>query len=202
MPVDSVKDAGRDKLTAQLVVQAYRAGFFPMADAALGEIHWYSPDPRAIIPLDQFNIPRSLQRFLREGHFEFRVNTAFREVMEKCATRTETWISNEIIRVYSELRDGGLAHSVETWHEGSLVGGLYGIALGGAFFGESMFSEVSNASKSALVWLVSRLRERNFVLLDTQFLNDHLVQFGTIEIPKSEYISLLQSALKVDASFA
>jgi leucyl/phenylalanyl-tRNA---protein transferase len=196
-----VVDPVETMLTPELVLQAYRSGYFPMADLPSGRIDWYSPDPRAIIPLESFNIPRSLQKFLRRNPFEIRADTSFRSVVERCSQRAETWISKEIISVYSELHEGGFAHSVEAWSENRLVGGLYGVALGSAFFGESMFSEASNASKATLVWLVNRLRERAYSLLDTQFMNNHLVQFGTIEVPRDEYLAMLRSALGREARF-
>lgn len=194
--------AAREALTPALLVRAYRAGFFPMADSRQGRIRWYSPDPRAVIPLETFHVPRSLQRTIRRGRFEVRVNTAFEDVIRACADRPETWISGEIIRAYEALHALGLAHSVETWREGRLVGGLYGVALGGAFFGESMFSRETDASKVALVALVERLRERGFVLLDTQFLTPHLARFGAVEIPRAEYLRRLDEALPLDCRFA
>ena len=189
------------RLTPDLLVRAYCAGVFPMADSRHGDIHWYAPDPRAIIPLDSFHVPRSLRRTIMRGIFSVRINTAFSEVMRACAARDETWISAEIIDAYTEMHRLGLAHSVETWRDDELVGGLYGVALGGAFFGESMFSHASDASKVALVALVERLRARGFVLLDTQYLTPHLARFGTIEIPRREYMARLAAALDRDCRF-
>jgi len=167
-----------------------------------GEIGWFSPDPRAIIPLDdRFHVPHGLRRTLKKGLFELRVDTAFREVMEGCARRNETWINAEIISSYVELHRLGFAHSVEAWHEGRLAGGLYGVAMGGAFFGESMFHEVTDASKVALNGLVERLRERAFTLLDTQWITEHLAVFGTYEIPRRKYLALLRDALNRDCRF-
>jgi leucyl/phenylalanyl-tRNA--protein transferase len=170
-----------------------------------GTIYWYDPDPRAIIPLDDFHIPRSLARIVRQGKFEIRIDTAFRTVMEACAEPTSgreiTWISPEIIDAYSELHTLGFSHSVETWLKGELVGGLYGVSLGGFFAGESMFSRVQDSSKVALVYLVERLRRSGFCLLDTQFLTDHLQRFGAVEIPRAEYQTQLDYALKVWARF-
>ncbi len=194
--------AAREALTPALLVRAYCAGFFPMADARHGRIRWYSPDPRAVIPLDAFHVPRSLRRTIRRGLFAVQVNTGFGEVIRACADRPETWISDEIVRAYEALHALGLAHSVETWQEGRLVGGLYGVALGGAFFGESMFSRVTDASKVALVALVERLRARGFVLLDTQFLTPHLARFGAVEIPRAEYLRRLDEALRLERRFA
>jgi leucyl/phenylalanyl-tRNA--protein transferase len=194
--------AAPQALTPDLLVRAYCAGFFPMADSRHGRIRWYSPDPRAVIPLETFHVPRSLRRTLRRGLFEVRVNGAFAAVIRACAERPETWISDEIVRAYEDLHALGLAHSVETWREGRLVGGLYGVALGGAFFGESMFSRETDASKVALVALVERLRARGFVLLDTQFLTPHLARFGAVEIPRADYLRRLEAALRVERHFA
>jgi leucyl/phenylalanyl-tRNA---protein transferase len=188
-------------LSPSLVLNAYRAGLFPMAESRDGEISWYSPDPRAIIPLDRFTTPRSLRQLISRRAFEIRVDTAFADVISACAERDETWISGEIISTYTGLHALGYAHSVEAWHNGVLAGGLYGVAIGGAFFGESMFTRVSGASKVALVALVGRLRERGFHLLDSQFVNPHLLQFGIMEIPKSEYLELLSEAVLVQTTF-
>lgn len=188
-------------LTPELVLHAYRSGVFPMADEE-GEIYWFSPDPRCILPLETFHVARSLRQVLRRGVFEVRVDTAFDEVMAACADRAEgTWISNEIIAVYQQLHRQGHAHSVESWQEGRLVGGLYGVALGGAFFGESMFARVSNASKVALAHLVERLKHRGFVLLDAQWSTPHLRTFGAVEIPRREYLRRLRAALTLSCEF-
>ncbi len=176
-------------------------GLFPMADSRRGDIHWYAPDPRAIIPLDSFHAPRSLLRTIRRGTFDVRVNTDFASVIRACAARPETWISDGIIHTYEELHRLGLAHSVECWHAGELAGGLYGVALGGAFFGESMFSRATDASKVALAALVVRLRARGYVLLDTQYLTEHLARFGAVEIPRDTYTVLLAAALRLDRRF-
>lgn len=192
------------KLTPHLLLNAYSQGIFPMADED-GTIYWYDPDPRAVIPMSDFHIPRSLARIIRQGKFEIRFDTAFRTVMEACAEpasgREITWISPEIIDAYSELHALGFSHSVEIWLRGELVGGLYGVSLGGLFAGESMFSRVQDSSKVALVYLVERLRRGGFCLLDTQFLTDHLQRFGAIEIPRAEYQAQLDYALKVWARF-
>jgi len=185
------------------LLDAYASGWFPMA-VAPGEIRWYSPDPRGIIPLDSFHTPRRLARALRQNAFEVRIDTAFRDVIIACAARVDAdgnWIDAEIIESYCNLHAEGHAHSVETWHEGALVGGLYGVSLGGAFFGESMFHRARDASKAALVALVDRLRERGYLLLDTQWVTEHLEQFGALEIPRRRYLRLLDEALKVNASF-
>lgn len=170
-----------------------------------GTIYWYDPDPRAILPLATFHISRSLARTIRRGNFEVRVDTAFRAVMEACAEptlgREVTWINSEIIGAYCELHALGFAHSVETWIEGELAGGLYGVSLGGFFAGESMFSRTTDSSKIALIYLVERLRRGGFCLLDTQFMTDHLRRFGAIEIPREEYQACLVHALTVWARF-
>lgn len=189
-------------ISPRLVLQAYAAGAFPMGGPG-GRVAWYSPDPRCIFDLDRFNVPRSVARVIRGGEFEIRVNTAFERVIRACADRPEgTWITREIVRLYLALHEDGYAHSVEAWRAGELAGGLYGVALGGAFFGESMFHTVTNASKVALVALVERLRARGFTLLDTQWSTPHLRMFGAIEIPRGEYLERLERALCVVASFA
>jgi leucyl/phenylalanyl-tRNA--protein transferase len=188
-------------LTAELIVAAYCRGIFPMADER-GEIGWYSPDPRAVFPLDAFHVPKSLAKTIRRGVFALRVNTAFEAVMRGCADREETWISEDIVRAYVELHRHGLAHSVEAWREGRLVGGLYGVALGGAFMGESMFSRETDASKVCLVFLIERLKERGFTLLDSQMATEHLARFGQIEIPRREYLRQLRTALPLERKFA
>jgi leucyl/phenylalanyl-tRNA--protein transferase len=192
------------KLTPHLLLNAYSQGIFPMADKD-DTIYWYDPDPRAVIPLDTFHVPRSLARTIRQGQFEIRVDSAFRAVMEACAEpasgREVTWINSEIVAAYGELHALGFAHSVETWLGGELVGGLYGVALGGLFAGESMFSRVRDSSKVALVYLVERLRRGGFCLLDTQFMTDHLRRFGTIEIPREEYQARLTHALTIWGRF-
>ncbi len=188
-------------LDPQFIVTAYRSGYFPMAESRGGPVSWYSPDPRAIIPLESFRVSRSLRQKLRKNVFDLRIDTAFDRVIAACADREDTWISDEIIRAYTALHKGGYVHSVESWHRGILVGGLYGVAIGGAFFGESMFSRETDASKIALVRLVERLRARQVRLLDTQFMNEHVRQFGAVEIPRARYLVLLAEALAVDTSF-
>jgi leucyl/phenylalanyl-tRNA--protein transferase len=168
-----------------------------------GEIGWFSPDPRGVLPLDVFHVPRRLARLVRSGAFTIHIDRAFESVMRACAGRREegTWINDEILASYVALHRLGLAHSVEAWREGELVGGLYGVQLGGAFFGESMFHRAPDASKVALVALVERLVQRNFLLLDTQWVTAHLAQFGAIEIPRREYLRLLSTALARECSF-
>ncbi len=184
-----------------LLLRAYATGYFPMADHRDGEIGWYSPDPRAIIPLDTFHIPRSLSLTIKKDIFHVTVNTDFESVIRSCAGRPETWISEEIVLSYVALHRLGYAHSVECRKEDHLAGGLYGVALGGAFFGESMFSRHRDASKIALVALVERLKRQKFLLLDTQFLTPHLARFGALEIPRGEYLQQLQAALARHCTF-
>lgn len=187
-------------LTPEVLVSAYASGIFPMD--VDGEILWFSPDPRAIIPLETFHASRTLMQTYRQGRFEIRINFAFEAVMRACADRDEgTWICEEIVEAYCQLHQLGLAHSVEAWHADELAGGLYGIALGGAFFGESMFSRRRDASKVALIALVERLRTRGFVLLDIQFITDHLARFGAVEIPRADYLQRLETALQLDTKF-
>ncbi|MBI3586071.1 MAG: leucyl/phenylalanyl-tRNA--protein transferase [Ignavibacteriales bacterium] len=185
----------------QFLLMAYCNGYFPMADSKTGEIGWYSPDPRTIFDLNEFNVPRSLRLTIKKNLFEIRLNTRFEEVMRKCGEREETWISEDIIQSYVELHRLRFAHSVEAWKENKLVGGLYGVAIGGAFFGESMFSRERDASKVALVYLVERMKERGFELLDTQYSTPHLTRFGAKEIPREEYLERLKTAIKLSVSF-
>jgi leucyl/phenylalanyl-tRNA--protein transferase len=191
-------------LSPDLLLHAYAIGAFPMADPdAGGQIGWYAPDPRGVIPLDGFRVPRSLRRVVRQGRFEVRTDTAFEAVVRACAApargRETTWISSDIVAAYTALHARGAAHSVECWRGGALVGGLYGVALGGAFFGESMFHRETDASKVALVHLVDRLRAGGFALLDTQWTTDHLARFGAVEIPREVYERRLARALRLPA---
>ena len=189
-------------LTAEGVELAYRHGIFPMADEGSGEILWFRPDPRAVIPLDGFHVSRSLARTLGRGTFEVRFDTDFEGVMRGCADRPEgTWISEGFVEVYGALHRAGKAHSVEAWRGGRLCGGVYGVALGGAFMAESMFHRETDASKVALAALVSRLRERGFILLDVQYLTPHLESLGAVEIPRREYERRLEAALRLDCRF-
>ena len=167
-----------------------------------GEIRWFSPDPRTILPLERFHIPHGLKRERRLLGIEIRVNTQFGEVIRACAARPDTWINHEIIESYTRLHELGAAHSVEAWSANELVGGLYGVAIGGAFFGESMFHRVTGASKIALWALVERLREQRFTLLDTQWLTPHLEQFGAKEISRALYLHLLNQAIDLPREFA
>lgn len=183
---------------------AYAQGIFPMALPS-GQILWFDPDPRAILPLESFRLPRRLRRTVRQQSFEIRVNDAFERVISACAApspgREETWISPAIIEAYTELNRLGFAHSVEAWHQGELAGGLYGVAINSFFAGESMFTRKRDASKVTLAYLLQRLKESNFLLLDVQFLTDHLRQFGAVEIPRSEYKIRLSQALRQENGF-
>jgi leucyl/phenylalanyl-tRNA---protein transferase len=166
-----------------------------------GEIAWFSPDPRGIIPLDAFHIPHGLKRALKKEIFEIRLNTAFEEVIRACGERAETWISEQIVESYLNLHKLGFAHSVEAWLGNELAGGLYGVSVYGAFFGESMFHRVTDASKVALVELVNRLNARGYHLLDTQYVTGHLAKFGAVEIPRANYMRLLKQALALECKF-
>lgn len=184
----------------ELLLQGYRLGVFPMAMAD-DTIEWFSPDPRAILPLDKFHVPHALRRVLKKETFEIGINKRFAEVIRACAKREDTWINREIIQSYERLHALGYAHSVEAWSEGKLAGGLYGVAIGGAFFGESMFHRITDASKVALVALVQHLRARKFVLLDTQWHTLHLAQFGVSEISRNHYLRLLARAVELPRQF-
>lgn len=184
------------QITPNMLLNAYASGVFPMADPnENNEIYWFAPDPRAILPLTDFHIPKSLKQTLRQQKFKVKWNQQFKKVMESCAHREETWISDQIIDLYVSLHKKGFAHSVECYYEGKLAGGLYGVSLGKAFFGESMFTLVRDASKVALCNLVERLVLLDYQLLDVQFTTPHLAKFGVIEIPKHEYLARLQQAL-------
>lgn len=187
-------------IASEVLLQGYRLGVFPMAMES-GAIEWFSPDPRGILPLAEFHVPHDLQRVLRKGAFEIRFDTSFENVMRRCAERPETWINEEIIESYTRLHDLGSAHSVETWMDGKLVGGLYGVSIGGAFFGESMFHHVTDASKIALCALVERLRAQKFILLDTQWLTPHLQRFGAVEVTRRQYMYLLGRAVALNRQF-
>lgn len=184
----------------ELLLQAYAEGVFPMS-MENGEIGWFSPDPRGIIPLDTFHIPHGLKRALKQEKFTIRIDHDFEGVMRACSKREDTWISEEIISSYVALHRLGFAHSVEAWNVNGLVGGLYGVSLNGAFFGESMFHIETDASKIALVALVEHLRQCGFTLLDTQWITPHLATFGAVNISKKAYLFRLRSALQLDRNF-
>jgi leucyl/phenylalanyl-tRNA---protein transferase len=188
-----------------MLMSAYASGWFPMAVDEV-EIRWYSPDPRGVIPLDRFHVPRRLQRVIRSGEFRVEIDHDFPAVVRACAATPRahedgTWINDEIFESYCALHDDGIAHSVEAWQGNALVGGLYGVALRGAFFGESMFHHVTDASKVALAALVERLIARGFSLLDVQWVTEHLERFGAIEIPRAKYLRLLAASLTRDCRF-
>jgi leucyl/phenylalanyl-tRNA--protein transferase len=195
---------GSPRLTPELLLRAYAEGLFPMAERR-GDptLYWVSPEKRGVIPLDTFHVPHRLARTVRSGRFTVTADQVFREVMLACAApapgREESWINDEILRLYTALHVGGHAHSIECWQEDRLVGGLYGVRLGAAFFGESMFSRERDASKVALVHLVDALRRGGFVLLDTQFITSHLARFGAVEIPREQYLVKLAQALGATA---
>ena len=193
-------NASTTMIDPELLLQGYRLGVFPMAMED-DSIQWFSPDPRAILPLEDFHVPHALRRIARKKVFETTVDKAFSKVIKACAKREDTWINLEIIESYTQLHELGCAHSVEAWKEGTLAGGLYGVAVGGAFFGESMFHYVTDASKIALVTLVEHLRDRKFALLDTQWLTPHLQQFGGIEISRDHYLRLLRRAVELPRKF-
>ena len=202
-------EADPQRLTPALLRWAYRQGWFPMANPEAGAIEWFNPDPRAIIPLDTFHVPASLSREVRKGRFEIRCDRVFEGVMRACAAPRApddlTWIDDAMIEAYVRLHEEGSAHSLEAWRDDQLVGGLYGVHLGGAFFGESMFSRPdlggTNASKVCLVHLVDWMRHREFTLLDTQFGTEHLEQFGCVEIERRQYLVRLADAVQRDVAW-
>jgi len=191
----------KDLLKPDNMIRLYASGAFPMADEKTGNINWYLPDIRTIIPLDNFNIPRSTKKSIEEKNFEIKFDTNFEEVLEGCSDRESTWISEDLKSAYRRLKKRGHIHTVETWKEGKLVGGLYGVTFRGAFFGESMFSKVSQASKAALVALLKHLKEKDFVLLDVQYMTEHLKMFGAVEISFEEYTKLLHKAYAKASEF-
>lgn len=196
------KQTDKMMLTPQILLKAYSCGLFPMSESADDpELFWVDPEVRGIIPLDQFHIPRSLKKVINRNVFEIKINTAFARVMRECAKETDdrptTWINDTILKLYQDLFVSGHAHSVEAWKNGELVGGLYGVSLGSAFFGESMFSRETDASKVCLAFLVKHMIKNKFTLLDTQFTTDHLMRFGAIDISRDEYAILLSKAMEV-----
>ena len=202
----ATRKAEPPRLDPELLLRAYATGVFPMAESADDpEIFWVRPDMRGIIPLDAFHVPSSLAKKIRRGDFTVRFDTAFEAVMRGCAEQREnrpsTWINETILAAYTELHSRGHCHSVEAWHQDQLVGGLYGVSLGSAFFGESMFSRKTDASKVCLVKLVDHLRHRGFTLLDTQFTTDHLRKFGAVDVPRKAYEKLLAKAMESVAQF-
>ncbi|MBO6518075.1 MAG: leucyl/phenylalanyl-tRNA--protein transferase [Bacteroidia bacterium] len=185
-----------EKLSTGQLIYAYANGYFPMADDEEGgEIFWHRPEKRGVIPLNEFHVSKNMRRLWRSHSYDLRINTAFEEVVRACSERSTTWINEEIVGAYTELSEMGYAASFEVWKKGKLVGGLYGVSMGRAFFGESMFSRETNTSKLALIFLVEYLNKNDFMLLDTQYLNDHLKQFGAREISDEKYMALLDKAL-------
>ena len=198
--------AGPSHLTPQLLLRAYAMGIFPMAESRNARsVFWVDPQMRGILPMDGFHVPRRLAKTIRRNPFEIRCDSAFERVMRWCGApakkRRETWINNEIIRAYTQLFNLGYAHSVECWLDGRMVGGIYGVSLGAAFFGESMFSRATDASKVALVHLMARLKYGGFTMMDVQFVTPHLSQFGAVELPRATYLEQLTEAVTTDAEF-
>ncbi len=194
------------EITPDLVLKAYAYGVFPMAKSRDdSDVFWVQPKLRGVLPLDEFHLPRSLRKRLRQGTFTVTIDQVFDGVMAGCAetsaTRADTWINDRIMQLFSALHRAGVAHSIEVWKDGALAGGLYGLAMGAAFFGESMFSRETDASKVALTHLVGILKQGGFTLLDTQFITDHLARFGTIEISQQDYLTQLSEALTQKAHF-
>ena len=193
-------------VTPEVLLRAYKAGIFPMSESCDDpDIFWVDPRVRGILPVENFHVPRRLKRTVRSERFEITINMEFKSIMEGCAAsvgnRPKTWINGQIIELYTALHDMGFAHSIECWRNGLLSGGLYGIALGGVFFGESMFSRERDSSKVALVHLIARMRAGNFMFVDTQFISKHLSKFGAIEISRSRYQSLLKQAISIKSNF-
>ncbi|MDQ0314777.1 leucyl/phenylalanyl-tRNA--protein transferase [Amorphus orientalis] len=194
------------EITPHVLLKAYACGIFPMAESADDPgLYWIEPERRGVLPLDSFHVPRRLKRTVRQDRYRIRVDTAFADVVDGCAkpgeNRRRTWINGRIRRLYTELFSMGHAHSIEAWDGDKLVGGLYGVRLGGAFFGESMFTTARDASKIALVHLVARMKAGDFVLLDAQFLTDHLATFGAVEVSRRVYQGQLESAIRHSADF-
>jgi leucyl/phenylalanyl-tRNA---protein transferase len=188
-------------LDPRLLLQGYATGIFPMADSRdAADLFWVEPRARAILPLDGFHLSRSLRKVIRSGRFQVSRDRCFADVIRACADREETWINAEIERAMLALHSSGHAHSVEAWHDGQLVGGLYGVKLGRAFFGESMFSRMADASKVALAWLVARMKVGGFKLLDCQFMTEHLASLGAVNVPRERYVALLSGALGAAAA--
>jgi len=202
----TARDTPLLEITPQVLLKAYTCGIFPMAESADDpQLYWIEPQARGVLPLDQVRVPKRLRRTIRQERYQIRIDTDFAGVIAGCAApkpgRRTTWINDRIRKLYRELHRLGYCHTVEVWDGERLVGGLYGVALGGAFFGESMFSEVRDASKIALIYLCARLIYGGFVLLDTHFVTDHLRQFGTIEVDRAEFHRQLEAALKINGDF-
>ncbi len=190
------------KITPELLLQAYANGVFPMADSASSdEIYWVDPTQRGVFPLDNFHMSRSLRRAIKRADFDVRINSDFAQTVQHCANRPETWINAKIFALYTELHRLGFSHSLEIWRETTMIGGVYGVALGAGFFGESMFSNATDGSKIALAYLVHRLNAGGYQVFDTQFLTDHLASLGAIEIPREAYHDMLFPAVTATADF-
>ena len=188
-------------LSPQVLTRAYSQGFFPMPSAATGEIQWYKPDPRAILDFDKFKVSRSLKKIINKEIFKISYSENFSDIMRLCSMRQETWITEDFIKSYTLMHKIGAAHSVEVWLDNEIVGGVYGISLGGAFFAESMFFKVSNASKVALYYLIEKLKQNNFILLECQFMTDHIKSLGAEEISDEKYQTILNKAIQLDVFF-
>jgi leucyl/phenylalanyl-tRNA--protein transferase len=195
------QDSYKAFLEPRTMLNLYAQGAFPMADERSGVINWYLPETRTILPLDKFNLPRSLKKTIKESGFNFKIDYDFLSVVQNCANRKSTWISEELIEAYLRIEKLGFIHTVETWQNGKLVGGLYGVAIRGAFFGESMFSKVSQASKAALVKLIEHLNAKHFSLLDVQYMTPHLKMFGAVEISFENYTELLIKSYEKNCKF-
>ena len=188
-------------LTTQLLLKAYSSGFFPMPYGPHDEIHWFNPDPRAILPLDSFHLSKSLKRSIKKRCFEYTVNKCFDDIMNHCSNRSETWINDEIKTAYSNLHEAGFAHSIEVWSNGELAGGLYGVSIGSAFFAESKFHLITDGSKAALYFLVEHMKELGMDLLEVQFITDHLKTLGVTQIDAAKYELLLAKSVQSTNSF-
>jgi leucyl/phenylalanyl-tRNA--protein transferase len=191
----------KHSLTPEILLYAYASGLFPMARSKNGPIEWFSPDPRCIIPFESFHVSRSLRKVVSKNVFHVTMDKVFSTVITLCADRDDTWISPEIVSAYTQLHELGFAHSVEAWSDERCVGGLYGVAIGSAFFGESMFSSVPDASKVCLVHLVDYLAKRGYTLLDSQIINPHISQFGAVEISRNDYLGMLRIAVQNETTF-
>ncbi|HOV91735.1 MAG TPA: leucyl/phenylalanyl-tRNA--protein transferase [Candidatus Kapabacteria bacterium] len=188
-------------LTPEIVILAYKRGFFPMAESVDGEIYWHSPERRAIFPIYNIKIPRSIRKIQNQNIYNYKIDTNFEAVIQYCASRKETWISDEIIQIYTDLFYMGYAHSVETYQDDNLLGGLYGVAIGGAFFGESMFNLEPNTAKLAFYKLIEILQKNHFLLLDSQYLNPFTYSLGAFEVPKKIFLSSLYKAILENCEF-
>lgn len=189
-------------LAPEILIRAYSEGYFPMASSKQGDVYWHCPDYRAVFPIHKIKPNRSLRKSIEKSEFSYSINDNFEYVIEKCSNRDDTWISEEIIEAYCDLHYLGFAHSIEVWQKDVIVGGLYGVAIGAAFFGESMFNDVSNASKAAFYYLVEHLKKQGYVLLDSQYLNHFTEQLGAVEISRKEYEKLLKYAIQKECKFS